>query len=174
MPCCAIIALIFLIVKKILCALIFVCKHRGISSYAAFFLLQSSGVVEGEFARRNPLKQAKLRRSRSITDPVKRRGSQSHTRSRSRSRSISHISRASNHVVRQMTEFGFNPGVGGSPRRSVRETSVSFVDERDGEVMVRRKSSVRVTRPVSQEYSREKEYIEVEMTDALKNQMAST
>ena len=124
--------------------------------------------MEGEFAIRNPLEQARVRRSHSL----RHAGSPRRT-NRARPRSNTVRSRISSQAaLRRFSEFGFNPGVGGGPRQSFHESTVDFVSE-GNEVVVRRKSSVRKSHSPSKEYSQRKESIELEVTEAWNIQLVS-
>ena len=109
--------------------------------------------MEGEFAVKEPLEQARTRRSRSLRHV----GSPKHTKKRPRSSTVR--SRINSHTaLRRLSECG--------PQQSLYKSNFDFVS-------IRRKSSVRKSHSPSNENSQRKESIELEAADGWNNQLVS-
>ena len=122
--------------------------------------------MEGEFAVREPVEQARVRRSRSL-----RHGGSPRRTNKTKPRSSTVLSRVNSYTaLRSFSEIGFNPGVGGGPRQSFHGSNF---DSEGSDVVTRRKTSVRKSHSPSKEYSQRKESIELEVIDGRNSYLVS-
>ena len=135
---------------------------------------QSSGDVEKEFAHKSPLKRARTRRTRSM--------SKSRDQSpRARRNTVSNFSRgdrASGYTaLRRMTSLGIYADPYQSRSGSRRVSRSDFLSDSDAGEKAEwrsRRTSVSMSHPMSQEYSKESERVEVNVTDGWLNKLVSS